>query len=92
MGSGEAEPLLRVYDTGTAIARNDPEDPICCIEEVNDSGGWHSYQCTRKRGYGPKGEYCKQHARMVERTTNHALSGRELTTLNNISARIDRKP
>ena len=24
-------------------------------------------QCSRKRGYGPKGLYCKQHARMAER-------------------------
>jgi len=32
-----------------------------CKAKVVD--GFHSYSCRRKAGYGPGGEYCKQHAR-----------------------------
>ena len=41
-----------------------PEDVTRCIKEVWPSGsvGWTPYQCSRKRGYGPDGLYCKQHA------------------------------
>ena len=40
------------------------QDPTKCIEEVWPSnGGWIPYQCTRKRGHGPDGLYCKQHAK-----------------------------
>lgn len=38
-----------------------PED--CAYEVMN---GWHSYQCCRKKGHGPEGLYCKQHAKIVE--------------------------
>ena len=41
-----------------------PEDPTKCIKGVHDAGaGFHfgNHQCNRKRGYGPNGEYCKQH-------------------------------
>ena len=37
-----------------------------CIWEIFPKGHWTPYQCTRKRGYGPGGLYCKQHAKMVE--------------------------
>ena len=41
-----------------------PEDATSCIEEVWPSGAcWIPYQCTRKRGHGPDGLYCKQHAK-----------------------------
>jgi hypothetical protein len=36
------------------------EDPTRCIEEVD---GWIPHQCSRKRGHGPDGLYCKQHAK-----------------------------
>ena len=39
------------------------EDPTKCIQVVWPSYGWLSYQCTRKRGHGPDGLYCKQHAK-----------------------------
>lgn len=32
-----------------------------CCKEVRESNGWHYYQCTRKRGYGPDEAYCKTH-------------------------------
>jgi hypothetical protein len=40
------------------------EDVSCCIATVtpNERGGFaRSHQCTRKRGHGPDGLYCKQH-------------------------------
>ena len=43
-----------------------PEDPERCIEDVLPSGGWFPYQCSRKRGHGPDGCYCKQHAKRYE--------------------------
>lgn len=39
-----------------------PEDVVCCIEKVYPPGRWmSSKQCSRKRGHGPDGLYCKQH-------------------------------
>ncbi len=37
-----------------------PDFTRCC-EEVSDSMNWNTYQCSRKRGYGPDKAYCKQH-------------------------------
>lgn len=38
-----------------------PEDLTRCVQPVYD---WHiSHQCRRKRGHGPGGRYCKQHAK-----------------------------
>ena len=37
------------------------EDFSRCIEEVWETGAWTQYQCSRKRGHGPNGLYCKQH-------------------------------
>jgi hypothetical protein len=41
-------------------------DTTRCIEEVWPplSVSWVSAQCARRRGYGPGGEFCKQHAKM----------------------------
>lgn len=41
------------------------EDDTRCREEVWPRDGWMPYQCRRKRGHGPKGEFCKQHARRL---------------------------
>jgi len=38
-----------------------------CVEEVYYSSGfWRWYQCSRKRGHGLDGLYCKQHAKKHE--------------------------
>lgn len=34
-----------------------------CVEEVWPQVGWVPYQCTRLRGHGPDGEFCRQHAK-----------------------------
>ena len=45
-----------------------PEDKSLCVQEVWAPGrGIHCYQCRRKRGHGPDGLYCKQHAKQKER-------------------------
>ena len=36
-----------------------PDFTRCCESVSADS--WHFRQCSRKRGYGPDGAYCKQH-------------------------------
>ena len=39
------------------------EDGERCREEVwSRGGGWIPSQCLRKRGHGPNGDFCKQHA------------------------------
>jgi hypothetical protein len=52
----------RLYDANS-WNKGIPEDKTRCVEEVVDFSGWHFYQCSRKRGYGLNGEYCKQHAK-----------------------------
>jgi hypothetical protein len=37
------------------------KDPTRCIEEVWSPG--YPQQCSRKRGHGPDGLHCKQHAK-----------------------------
>lgn len=39
-----------------------PRDKARCVKEV--WADWSSHQCNRKRGYGNKEKYCKQHAKM----------------------------
>jgi len=54
----------RRYGVWNGCPKGNPEDPTHCIEEVWPSGrAWIPYQCSRKRGYGPDGLYCKQHAK-----------------------------
>lgn len=50
----------RFYGWGTSRKKYDPEK---CCKEVRDRAGWRSHQCNRKRGHGPKGLYCKTHAK-----------------------------
>ncbi len=45
---------------------NTPEDTTRCIKEIwNFSGPIDYRQCSRKRGYGKEGLYCKQHGKIV---------------------------
>jgi len=58
------EKKARVYDQWAGNPKGIPEDSTRCVAEVMDFTGWHQFQCTRKRGYGSNGEYCKQHAKI----------------------------
>ena len=57
----------RRYGQWTGNPSGNAEDPERCIKEVwPTNGSWTAYQCFRKRGHGPDGLYCKQHAKMAE--------------------------
>jgi len=55
----------RRYGLWGGCPKGRPEDPTCCIEEVWPSRayGLIPRQCSRKRGHGPDGLYCGQHAK-----------------------------
>jgi hypothetical protein len=53
---------MKSYGAWTGNPKGNPEDPDRCVESVSD--GYLFYQCKRKRGYGPGGLYCKQHAKL----------------------------
>lgn len=57
----EREP--KIYNE-KSYSKGIPEDPERCIETVWHEIGWMLLQCSRKRGYGKDGLYCKQHAKM----------------------------
>lgn len=52
----------RRYRRWAGNPKGDPEDQTRCVENVHDDYGVLFHQCRRKRGHGPFGEYCKQHA------------------------------
>ena len=66
--------MPRIYDRSAINPKGIPEDTTRCIAEVTDFSGWHRYQCSRKRGHGPNGEYCKQHAKIIERRMRAGLN------------------
>ncbi len=39
-----------------------------CAQPVTGAPNWGLLQCSRRRGHGEGGEYCKQHARMISET------------------------
>jgi hypothetical protein len=52
------------YGVWNGCPQGQSQDPYRCIEEVwPTDGSWIPYQCCRKRGHGPNGLYCKQHAK-----------------------------
>lgn len=52
----------RRYGSWAGNPKGNPENKLHCVAEVWPTDGWVPYQCRRKRGFGPNGEYCKQHA------------------------------
>jgi thymidylate synthase len=59
--SSEYNELRKKYDT----AQRNYEMRDNCKETVWHE--WSSSRCTRKRGYGPNEDYCKQHARKYDK-------------------------
>lgn len=58
----------RIYGRWAGNPNGQPEDVTRCIQEIWGGDAWsRGSQCQRKRGHGPNGLYCKQHARMIER-------------------------
>ena len=59
---------MRIYRRWSGNPDGHREDPELCVAAVSDGGrSVLSHQCGRRRGFGPKGELCKQHARCLER-------------------------
>ncbi len=58
----DGEPGKRRYGIWAGSPKGQPEDLNCCVESVYGTGRYINSQCSRKRGHGPNGEYCKQHA------------------------------
>ena len=56
--------MARRYGAWGGWPRGYPERKDKCVAEV--ANGHRFFQCYRKRGHGPGGQYCKQHAKMVE--------------------------
>jgi len=55
------------YNKWAGNPKGIPYSPERCAYEVWERcRGSLSYQCLRKKGYGPDGLYCKAHARKVE--------------------------
>lgn len=51
--------------------------PDRCAESVWDRiGGWHHYQCSRKRGHGPEQAFCKQHSPDAKKARKDAQEAR----------------
>lgn len=52
----------RIFGMGWANMDGLPEDTTLCVESVPDGMNFPTfYQCKKKRGHGPKKEYCKVH-------------------------------
>lgn len=51
------------YGQWAGNPRGQRADEAKCIEAVWPKDGWIPYQCQRKRGHGPQGMYCRQHAK-----------------------------
>lgn len=60
MGNKE---YLERYGDWAGNPQGNPPDYERCAEEVWPDFGMIPYQCSRKRGHGPVGAYCKQHAK-----------------------------
>ena len=58
--------LVRLYGAWAGNPKGTPEDPARCLAEIRCYGGWLYFQCSRKRGHGPREGFCKQHAKMIE--------------------------
>ncbi len=52
----------RRYGEWAGRPHGEPEDKARCIVQVPNPPAWAGAQCSRKRGYGPDREFCKQHA------------------------------
>ena len=72
----QAEADALVYNKWAGHPQGTRYDSTRCAYEVWDQGrGCMSWQCSRKRGHGPDGLYCKTHAKMVMPNVSPHLRG-----------------
>ena len=56
--------MERKYGQWAGNPKGIKENPKRCIQEVWEQGRIiHAYQCSRKRGFGFEGLYCRQHSK-----------------------------
>lgn len=68
---------LRRYRKWAGNPKGNKENTGFCIAVVHDTG--HSplsHQCNKKRGHGPDGLYCKQHASKLSKDPGHGENSR----------------
>ena len=59
---------MRYYNVWAGNPKGWEEDPARCIVATYSRGRWTIFpQCPFKRGQGPDGLYCGNHARMIAR-------------------------
>ncbi len=56
----------RVYGRWAGNPNGILEDVTRCVEAVYGHRDYHSRQCSRTRGHGPDGLYCKQHGKQPD--------------------------
>ena len=56
----------RVYGEWAGNERGVLERADCCIEGIYPYHAMIESQCSRKRGFGPGGLYCKQHGKQKD--------------------------
>lgn len=77
-----AKKKLRRYRQWAGQPNGIPEDTTRCIESVADGGrSVLSHQCNRKRGHGPGGNYCAQHAKRFNNSNDGPESLKRLLKL-----------
>jgi hypothetical protein len=65
------------YGAWAGFPEGHKPDLTRCCEEVRSPGRWASYhQCTKPRGHGPDGAYCKQHDPEVAKARRAAADAR----------------
>lgn len=57
---------FRRYGAWAGYPNGYRENMDFCAEQIPERHGYRFFQCGRKRGHGPNGEYCKQHAKRYD--------------------------
>ena len=57
---------MRVYGEWAGNPSGHKENMTQCIASVFRHGGYIAAQCSRRRGHGPDGLYCKQHGSQAD--------------------------
>ena len=81
--------MARRYGCWAGDEKGTPEDVTRCVKEIwSRPHTFVSGQCSRKRGYGPGGLYCKQHARRVNQSmVSYNVSKRDARLIRKIVQR-----
>ena len=68
---------MRRYGKWAGNPDGTPEDTARCAAQILNTGEFIFRQCSRKRGNGPGGEYCTQHAKLLRRGSTVSIPPEE---------------